>query len=314
MSTYTIRHVEGRFKLTAGSVYKLEDLPATAPEGTYYTTWQCEHHYAVFRNGKWEPVDSCPTEWRLLKTFNRLSRLPENEWERKNTTALNDSDGKEWLMHANEEFCNNGGHIRDEYISSRNWRLKDDVPFNGRGLPDDLSEETRQAMMYEDDDWSAQPDENGNYPKVTKQRGYDFTWVTLSEWSQMYDYEMERLKNLIIEYTIKKNTNSINKKLDMILLHMKDPSRLDPAEVSKLVNPPVKLTDDEAEDEQEEDYDESDERNMETDWELDQNFEEEYETLTISLFQIAEEFGRIYQIAEQHDVYESDVRCIYYLE
>ena len=60
--------------------------------------------------------------------------------------------------------------------------------------------------------------------------------------------------------------------------------------------------------------DESDERTEPTEWELDQDFREEYETLTISLFQIAVEYGRIYQIADQHDVYEGDIRCIYYLE
>ena len=306
MSTYTIRHVEGRFKLTSGSVYKLEDLPAEAPEGTYYHTWQCEHSYAVFRNGKWEPEDSCPTEWRLLTTYNRLKRMPDNKWGKENTTTLRDADGNEWLMHANTEFCNNGGSIRDEYISTHNWRLKDDVPFNSRGLPDDLSEETRQAMLYEDEDWSAKPNENGEYPKVTKTRGYDYTWVTLSEWSQMYDYEQERLKNLITEYVMKKNVNSINKKLDMILLHMKDPARINLEEVQKLVNPPVRNDDEE--------YEEGDEDYPETEWELDQNFKEEFETLTISLFQIAEEYGRIYQIAEEHDVFETDVRCIYYLE
>ena len=307
MSTYTIRHVEGRFKLIAGSVCKLEDLPATAPEGTYYATWQCEHRYAVYKNGKWEPADSCPTEWRLLKTYNRLDRMPTSDCAKENTVRLTDpTSNEEYLMHANDEFCNNGGSIRDEYISSRNWRLKDDVPFNGRGLPSDLSEETREVMKYETEDWHAGADENGNYPKVTKLRGYDYTWVTLSEWSQMYDYEMQRLKNLILEYASKKNSIQINKKLDMILTHMKDPMHMDSKEVDKLVNPLVKSDDDD----ENADYDES----SETEWEVQQNFEEEYEELTISLFQIAEEYGRIYQIADQHDLYEGDVRCIYYLE
>lgn len=52
----------------------------------------------------------------------------------------------------------------------------------------------------------------------------------------------------------------------------------------------------------------------ETEWEVQQNFDEDYEELTISLFQIAEEYGRIYQIAVQHDLCVEDVRCIYYLE
>lgn len=309
MSTYTIRHVEGRFQLTAGSVYKLEDLPKTAPEGTYYNTWQQEHPFAVFLNGKWEPRDTCPTEWRLLKTYNRLTKAPTNEWAEKNTTTLKDEAGNSWLMHANDEFCNNGGSIRDEYISSHNWRLKDDVPFNGRGLPDDMSAETREAMMYEDDDWQSRADENGNYKKVMKKRGYDYTWVTLSEWSQMYDYEVERLKNLITDYVIRKNSTLINKKLDMILSHLKDPSKLDTEEVNKLISKKRVLPE---EPDENADYDESDEEP--TEWDFDQDFREEYESLTISLFQIAEEFGRIYQIADQHDVYEGDVRCIYYLE
>ena len=312
MSTYTIRHVEGRFQLTAGSVYKLEDLPKEAPEGTYYNTWQQEHRFAVFHNGKWEPADSCPTEWRLLKTYNRLTKMPTDEYKQKNVTTLMDTGGQPWLMHVNDEFCNNGGSIRDEYISSRNWRLKDDVPFNGRGLPDDLSAATREAMMYEDDDWQAGADENGNYPKVMKKRGYDYTWVTLSEWSAMYDYETERLRNLITDYVNRKNAVTINKKLDMILRHMKDPSTIDKGEIEKLINVKPVLPEDDGDDDA--DYDESDERTEPTEWELDQDFREEYETLTISLFQIAVEYGRIYQIADQHDVYEGDIRCIYYLE
>ena len=42
MGRYVIRHVEAKYDLVEGSVYRTEDLPKDAPDGVIYRAWQRE--------------------------------------------------------------------------------------------------------------------------------------------------------------------------------------------------------------------------------------------------------------------------------
>ena len=98
-------------------------------------------------NGRWEPISEKEIErgWQLLKTYgNGVAGESYSEY-RKVTAQI---DGRERTLLENDEWCNNGGAIRDDYISDQFSVVI--VPFSGRGVPDDIGEDTRQAMMSEE--------------------------------------------------------------------------------------------------------------------------------------------------------------------
>lgn len=277
MSRYVIRHVEAKYDLVDGSVYRVADLPKDAPEGTLYRAWQCDSRYYKMTNGEWVGQDTCPTEWRLLTGYQKLLKPhTDSEWRQNSTRKFKNEDGSDAWFLRHVEFANNGGAIRDDYISSHAW--SDNCPFRGRGVPDDISPETREEMTYEG-----------------KLRGYDHTWCTLSEWDALYDAEQARILGMIKDAYQKQNNNVIQKKLDFIIHHMKDPMN---ADYTDLYKKPVDCEGNEIDEEN--DYYESPEYII-----------DEYK---YNLYLIAAEMGHIAQIAEWNDVWEDNVRIIYYIE
>ena len=290
MSRYVIRHVEAKYDLVEGSVYRTEDLPKDAPDGVIYRAWQCESKFYKKVNGEWVGQETCPTEWRLLSGYQptRKSKDTDEEWRKNATKQFKDpSTGLDVYFLQHTEFANNGGAIRDDYISSHGWG-GERCPFRGRGVPDDISPETREEMTYETT-WETDVPEK-------RLRGYDHTWCTLSEWNALYDSEEMRILGLINDAHQKQSNNLVHKKLDFLIKHMKDPMT---ANIEELYQ---KQVDDEGNEieEDENDY-----------YESPEYIREEY---MINLFLIAEEIGRIKQICDWNEVWDDAVRIIYYIE
>ncbi len=288
MSRYVIRHVEAKYELIEGTIYNVDKLPKDAPEGTTYKAWNCEFKYYKRVNGEWVGQNSCQTEWRLLSGYQKTRKPKDDdeEWKKNATEEYKTSDGLAVYFLKRSEFANNGGAIRDDYISSH--ALSEKCSFKGRGIPYDISPETYEEMMYDMSMFGEKSEK--------RLRGYDHTWCTLSEWNELYDTEEERILNLIKEAYQKENNTLINKKLDYIINHMKDPFSGDPKDeiYKKPVDEDGNVIDDEC------DYYESPEYII-----------KEYMP---NLYLIAEEIGRITQIAEWNGVWEDNLRIIYYIE
>lgn len=296
MSTYTYRRAEGKFPKILGAIYEYDELPdvTTMKEGDTYRIWNKDKRFMKVIDGEWKPVDDCEYEWRLLPLYTEVSRKPsrarykdENgEWkyyekEDRSYQYHTDEDNITKLLHKNLCFCNNGGAIRDDYISTRGFGEDNFDKFRGRGLPDNVDPATVVDMN----------DEEGKF------HGWDTTYLTLAEWDSVYDMEQVRILDLIKKAFDKQSHDSIEKKIDFIIHHMKDPASMNIDEIyKKKVN---------------EDGEEIDEEDDNGYYDSPEYFIDDYMP---NLYLIAEEIGRIALIAEYYDIYSwDDIRVIYHL-
>ena len=143
MSQYLIRHIEARYERIDGQSWNEKDLPDDKQDGTI---WRVNSDKKYFKrvSGQWELMDDRVVErgWQLLKTYG-IGVAGESYSEYKKVTAQ--IDGREKTLLENDEWANNGGAIRDDYISDQFSIV--DCPLSGRGVPDDISEERLQAHM-----------------------------------------------------------------------------------------------------------------------------------------------------------------------
>ena len=210
MSQYTTRILEVRVSTSKGTSYKYENLVERykdiAKEGDYFVLYENFKPQTIkYVNGEFVRTnEKIPKVWKLVKFY--------SNYDVKNR-IVSDSDGEhpifasDGVMNGEKvsssiEWCNNGGYIRDNYISTNGW---DSQSFTGRGVPSDISEEAAKLMAPEKDDLF----------------GYDCkhsrTWVTLSEWEELYNKKFEEFKRKISELYSSKNADSINKKLNIVL-------------------------------------------------------------------------------------------------
>ena len=233
----------------------------------------------VIRNGnEWEPYpsDKVYRGWRLLKTYGTPTTGESCSESKK---VVFDVNGEKKTFIENECWANNGGSIRDDYISDQ-WGFID-CPFRSRGIPDDISPETRESMTYDG-----------------RISGYSHTWATVSEWIALSNSEEERTLNFIKEHLAKSSSRRIEDKIDFIIDHMKDPSSIRKEDIPGYA----------PEDCQDDDSDDIDDETSE------QEFKEELSENMTKLFLIAEEIGKAELIADQNGVFSSDIRIIYYIE
>ena len=210
MSQYTTRILEVRVSTSKGTSYKYENLVErykdTAKEGDYFVLYENFKPQTIkYVNGEFiKTNEKIPKVWKLVKFY--------SNYDVKNRIVL-DSDGEHPIfasdgvvngekVSSSVEWCNNGGYIRDNYISTNGWESQS---FTGRGVPSDISEEAAKLMAPEKDDLF----------------GFDYkhsrTWVTLSEWEELYNKKFEEFKRKISELYSSKNADSINKKLNIVL-------------------------------------------------------------------------------------------------
>ena len=210
MSQYVTRIIEVRVSTSKGTSYKYENLVKrykdTAKEGDYFVLYENFKPQTIkYVNGEFiKTNEKIPKVWKLVKFY--------SNYDVKNRIVL-DSDGEHPIfasdgvvngekVSSSVEWCNNGGYIRDNYISTNGWESQS---FTGRGVPSDISEEAAKLMAPEKDDLF----------------GCDYkhsrTWVTLSEWEELYNKKFEEFKRKISELYSSKNADSINKKLNIVL-------------------------------------------------------------------------------------------------
>ena len=217
MSTYTYRYIEVKIECVDGVVWTKESLPepTAGNEGQIFKISQYNRpeeiapfYKVVERPGltfddtvyKWEPVSKVETKWVPLKWY---SYLPKNK------VLLNNDPYRKYVysetkdgMFLEENLCwsNNGGSIRDDYISTSAWN---NYGLSGRGLPKDVSEEVKKD--------------------ITSDYAYDMTWVTLSEWEATFETAKERFRQKLTERFMNRSIDDINEKLDTILKTIKNP-------------------------------------------------------------------------------------------
>ena len=246
--------------------------------GDIFTITRGSHRYYKMIDGDWTPIKDNDVKrgWRLLKTYGEIHKSNvyalDSEKETRKRVVI---DGKEKVLYEHDYWTNNGGAIRDDYLSDR-WGIID-CPFRSRGIPQDISDETMKAMT----------DKDG------KLSGYSHTWATLGEWYSFSNSEETRIMSEIRQAIQKETSKSIEKKLDFIIQNMKDPLKMNLTEI-------YPKNDNEDEEESDEEYD---------------NIDEIISDGMSKLYLIAQEIAKASLIADFADIYgEDSVRIIYYME
>ena len=210
MSQYTTRILEVRVSTSKGTSYKYENLVERykdiAKEGDYFVLYENFKPQTIkYVNGEFVRTnEKIPKVWKLVKFY--------SNYDVKNR-IVSDSDGEHPIfvsdgivngekVSSSVEWCNNGGYIRDNYISTNGWESQS---FTGRGIPSDISEEAAKLMAPEKDDL------------FNCDCKHSRTWVTLAEWEELYNKKLEEFKCKISELYSNKNADSINKKLNIVL-------------------------------------------------------------------------------------------------
>ena len=210
MSQYTTRIIEVRVSTSKGTSYKYENLVERykdiAKEGDYFVLYEKFKPQTIkYVNGEFVRTnEKIPKVWKLVKFY--------SNYDVKNR-IVSDSDGEHPMfapdgvvngekVSSSVEWDNNGGYIRDNYISTNGW---DSQPFTGRGIPSDISEEAAKLMA---------PEKDVLFGCDCK---HSRTWVTLAEWEELYNKKFKEFKHEIFKFYSSKNADSINKKLNIVL-------------------------------------------------------------------------------------------------
>ena len=210
MSQYTTRILEVRVSTSKGTSYKYENLVERykdiAKEGDYFVLYENFKPQTIkYVNGEFVRTnEKIPKVWKLVKFYSNydVKNIIVSDSDGEHPTFASDGIVNGEKVSSSVEWCNNGGYIRDNYISTNGWESQS---FTGRGIPSDISEEAAKLMAPEKDDLF------GCDCKHSR------TWVTLSEWEELYNKKFEEFKRKISELYSSKNADSINKKLNIVL-------------------------------------------------------------------------------------------------
>lgn len=210
MSQYTTRILEVRVSTSKGTSYKYENLVERykdiAKEGDYFVLYENFKPQTIkYVNGEFVRTnEKIPKVWKLVKFYSNydVKNIIISDSDGEHPTFASDGIVNGEKVSSSVEWCNNGGYIRDNYISTNGWESQS---FTGRGIPSDISEEAAKLMAPEKDDL---------FGCDCK---YSRTWVTLSEWEELYNKKFEEFRRKISELYSSKNADSINKKLNIVL-------------------------------------------------------------------------------------------------
>lgn len=211
MSTYTHRYVEVLRDQIDGVRWKYDGLPD--PEtvvGKIYKISEYElpegihRYYTSVKHGdspaQWEGKDANEKKWTLLRWFSDRPEIDkgndpydEKYEEQINRFICSDKFGRPLRLQEGILWCNNGGHIRDDYVGN-GWG---DCVFKGRGLPSDVSEEVKKD--------------------IESDYHYGMTYVTLAEWDKMFDSELGKFVAEVKKRFRDEKLDKVMAKLDDIL-------------------------------------------------------------------------------------------------
>ena len=210
MSQYTTRILEVRVSTSKGTSYKYENLVERykdiAKEGDYFVLYENFKPQTIkYVNGEFVRTnEKIPKVWKLVKFYSNydVKNIIVSDSDGEHPTFVSDGIVNGEKVSSSVEWCNNGGYIRDNYISTNGWESQS---FTGRGIPSDISEEAAKLMA---------PEKNDLFGCDCK---HSRTWVTLSEWEELYNKKFEEFRRKISELYSSKNVDSINKKLNIVL-------------------------------------------------------------------------------------------------
>ena len=210
MSQYTTRILEVRVSTSKGTSYKYENLVERykdiAKEGDYFVLYENFKPQTIkYVNGEFVRTnEKIPKVWKLVKFYSNydVKNIIVSDSDGEHPTFASDGIVNGEKVSSSVEWCNNGGYIRDNYISTNGWESQS---FTGRGIPSDISEEAAKLMA---------PEKNDLFGCDCK---HSRTWVTLSEWEELYNKKFEEFRRKISELYSSKNVDSINKKLNIVL-------------------------------------------------------------------------------------------------
>lgn len=214
MSVYTYRILEYKAEKTDGSVWKPEDLPPayenkekTFRVNIYKLEPGEKRYYRSVNNGEgwvWEGLDSVETEWRHVKWYsvlgNRKFIIPGEEemqaYQDRHTYIATSHDGKQSVKFLeNAYWVNNGGHIRDDYVSRNGFS---DGRFSERGIPSDISASAEAEVKYHDYCWGK-------------------TYVNMSEWESELDTLIDKFKETMKKNYRDERLESVDEKVSELL-------------------------------------------------------------------------------------------------
>ena len=231
MSTYTTRIIEIKILESKGYLNDINVFPEGIQNGDIYSLpynlRTDDKKYCKFVDGSWEYLESCPSHWELVEAY--VPRGPRKKQQtvlvdeydenlkptgRKveqpvgpmdtNAYLFKDESGNDRWFKIESEWYNNGGFVRDDYISKFN-----DSKIKERGLPENLSDKTKELLDKSE----------------AHKYGYSFTWCTLQEWYDIYDEKEAEILKKLEDLFIKKHLLSSDKKLDFIIKNLgKNPS------------------------------------------------------------------------------------------
>ena len=286
--------------MIAGSVYDKDELPdiATVEDGTVYSNFEQNRSAKYYKavNGEWVPYDGeIEYRWRALQPLCEVDSKPSRTrykeqqpdgtfvwkyYESENSDYINtknwtSEDGIMKLLQKQRMYVDCGGAIRDEYISSHGFGPE--LEFKERGFPVDMTDETREAI----------------YGSDGKFDGWDATWVTVSEWSDLHDRVEDEIIGKLREAYERQMKTEINKKLDFIINNMKSPISADVPGFYKSLEP------------------ETDEEGNEYGYDTPEYIKEEYFP---NLYSIASEIGKAAIMKEFYGIYGNEnFRIIYFI-
>ncbi len=219
MSVYTYRILEYLSENTDGSVWKVSDLPdASQNKGkvyriNIYKLEPGEHRYYRSTENQygwyWCGMDSVSKQWHHVKWYTVLGQrkfiIPGEEkmlaYQNDHTYVATAPNGETVKFLENTYWVNNGGHVRDDYVSENGFG---DARFCNRGIPSDASESVLEEVKNHDYCWGK-------------------TYVNMSEWESELGTLLDRFKETMKKHYRDERLESVDDKVTELLdLYKKD--------------------------------------------------------------------------------------------
>ena len=228
MSTYTYRFYEVRIPIIDQYVQQIDnekgvDLVPDKPLYNGYTIRLWSDHEYPFRiwdedKKEWTKHKNCRKEWKLCKWL-----IPYKKGEYKPQYTLSHiSDAKGSVFSEGDKlrecyfFCNNGGVVRDEFISDH-WLNNEKCGFVKRGFPDDMTNDLKKAFKEDKD--------------LTYTWGH--TYVMLSEWENVLDKKIAEFRKRLEEKMDAERDKTVEQMLSIILKKLDKPDYKIPKAIKK---------------------------------------------------------------------------------
>lgn len=294
MSVDLIRNIEVHRPDIKGEFNKedfLDTVKDPQEDDTYRSYVRKDGRYFMWKDGKWNASWECPRKkWVALQLYSQDPDLRGRE----DTIVASDAEGNVvkngTILSRVSGFSDNGGVIRDKYLSSSTL-LGRDGEFSDRGWPSDMSDIMRNIL----DD--------------CKNDTWGHTYVSLSEWSLKAKECKESFKKDLLNYFKKRSDNITQLKLDNVLSILSKGSDETISDINKRFKKKLKKAEESKDDVKfyDDEYRSVDEYETPLDYMMEEGLSEYYS--------IIGEIRKAYDLVEAQFgwVSNEDVRIIYFM-